>query len=288
VTSSTDLRPLSVGETLDRSFGIYRRLLVPLLLIQLICVAPVFPLQLFLVASGRQLSGWYLLFGLIGFLLSCLASAATALLIAERYLGRDLSAGESLQRSLPRVGTVIAVSLLLGLVLMISMLPTMFSWLAGGGLLAVSAQSSGAPDLASSGAALGLMLLGLAFMVLPVIVMSALAVSLPALIVEHVNAGAALSRSWALTKGRRLRVAFTLFVLLVIIMIPYVGLQLLFGISAPGAESGGLVLLFVLQYGISLLLTPLLYCVITLLYFDLRVRREAFDLEILAGQVATA
>lgn len=288
MTSTTDLRPLSVGETLDRSFGIYRRLLVPLLLIQLICVAPVFPLQLFLVASGQQLSGWYLLLGLIGFLLSCLASAATALLIAEQYLGRDLSAFESLNRSLPRVGTVIAVSLLLGLVLMISMMPTMVSWLAGGGLLALSAQNSGTPSVGSAGAALGLMLVGLAFMVLPVIVMSALAVSLPALIVEHINAGAALGRSWALTRGRRLRVAFTLFVLLVIIMIPYVGLQMLFGLPVPGAEPAGVVLLFVLQYGISLLLTPLLYCVITLLYFDLRVRREAFDLEMLAGQVATA
>lgn len=288
MTSSTDLRPLSVGETLDRSFGIYRRLLVPLLLIQLICVAPVFPFQLFMVASGRQLSGWYLLLGMVGFLLSCLASAATALLIAERYLGRDLSAGESLQRSLPRVGTVIAVSLLLGLVLMISMMPAALSWMAGIGLMAVAVQRGGVPSPGTAAAALPLMLLGLAFMVLPVIVMSALAVSLPALIVERVAAGAALTRSWALTKGRRLRVAFTLFVLIVIIMIPYLGLQMLWGITVPGAESGGLVLLFVLQYGVSLLLTPLLYCVLTLLYFDLRVRREAFDLEILAGQVATA
>ena len=57
---------------------------------------------------------------------------------------------------------------------------------------------------------------------------------------------------------------------------------------ATSAESDGTLLVFVLQYAISLLLTPLLYCVVTLLYFDLRVRREAFDLEMLAGQVATA
>ncbi len=282
-----DLRPLSVGETLDRSFGIYRRLLVPLLLIQLICVAPVFPLQLYLVASGRQLSGWYFLFGLVGFVLSSLASAATALLIAERYLGRDLSARESLRRSLPRVGAVIAVSLLLGLVLMISVMPSMLSWAAGAGLMAVAAQGGATPSGGSLGATAGLMLVGVVLLVLPVVVASALAVSLPALIVERVSAGAALSRSWALTKGRRLRVAFVIFVLMVILMVPYIGLALMFGFAAS-PDSRGAALLFVVQYGISLLLTPLLYCVITLLYFDLRVRREAFDLEMLAGQVATA
>lgn len=282
-----DLRPLSVGETLDRSFGIYRRLLIPLLLIQLICVAPVYPFQLYFVASGRELSGWYFLFVLIGFVLSSLASAATALLIAERYLGRELSAGDSIRRSLPRVGAVIAVSLLLGLVLMISFMPSFLSIAAGGGMAAVSAQGGGSPSIGAAGAALGLMLVGLVLMILPVIVASALAVSLPALIVEHIDAGAALSRSWALTKGRRLRVAFTLFVFLLILMIPYIGIGIFFGFATTAGGEGGLVV-FVLQYAISLLLTPLLYCVLTLLYFDLRVRREAFDLEMLAGQVATA
>jgi hypothetical protein len=283
-----DLRPLSVGETLDRSFGIYRRLLVPLLLIQLVCVAPVYPFQLYFVGSGRQFSGGYFLFALIGFVLSSLASAATALLIAERYLGRELSAGDSIRRSLPRVGAVVAVSLLIGLVLMISFMPTMLALAAGGGLAAFSAQAgSGSPSLGAAGVALGLMMVGVVLMVLPVIVASALAVSLPALIVEHINAGAALSRSWALTKGRRVRVAFTLFVFLLILMVPYIGLGLIFGFAtAAGGE--GTLLLFVLQYAISILLTPLLYCVVTLLYFDLRVRREAFDLEMLAGQVATA
>ena len=264
----------------------YRRLLVPLLLIQLICVAPVYPFQLYFVGSGREVSGWYFLFALVGFVLSSLASAATALLIAERYLGRELSAGDSIRRSLPRVGAVLAVSLLIGLVLMISFMPALLAIGAGGGLAAVSAQGGGTPSLGAAGAILGLMLVGLVLMVLPVIVASALAVSLPALIVEHINAGTALSRSWALTKGRRLRVAFTLFVFLLILMIPYIGIGLLFGFATPGSESA--LVVYVLQYAVSLLLTPLLYCVITLLYFDLRVRREAFDLEMLAGQVATA
>ncbi|MEP6473353.1 MAG: hypothetical protein ABJC74_06510, partial [Gemmatimonadota bacterium] len=32
-------------------------------------------------------------------------------------------------------------------------------------------------------------------------------------------------------------------------------------------------------------LTPLIYCVLTVAYFDLRVRAEGFDLEMLAGSL---
>jgi hypothetical protein len=34
-------------------------------------------------------------------------------------------------------------------------------------------------------------------------------------------------------------------------------------------------------------LTPLLSCVLTLVYYDLRVRREGFDLQVLSEQLST-
>jgi hypothetical protein len=37
-----------------------------------------------------------------------------------------------------------------------------------------------------------------------------------------------------------------------------------------------------------LLLTPILYCLITLVYYDLRVRKEGFDLEMLAASLQPA
>ena len=39
---------------------------------------------------------------------------------------------------------------------------------------------------------------------------------------------------------------------------------------------------------LQVLIYPLLYCVLTVAYYDLRVRKEAFDLEVLASGLATA
>jgi hypothetical protein len=40
-----------------------------------------------------------------------------------------------------------------------------------------------------------------------------------------------------------------------------------------------------LSAALPILLTPLFSCVLTLVYYDLRVRREAFDLEVLSEQL---
>ena len=39
---------------------------------------------------------------------------------------------------------------------------------------------------------------------------------------------------------------------------------------------------------VSSLVWPMLYCVLTVAYYDLRVRKEAFDLEVLAAGLAPA
>jgi len=39
---------------------------------------------------------------------------------------------------------------------------------------------------------------------------------------------------------------------------------------------------------LSSLIWPLFYCVLTVAYYDLRVRKEAFDLEVLAAGLAQA
>jgi hypothetical protein len=39
---------------------------------------------------------------------------------------------------------------------------------------------------------------------------------------------------------------------------------------------------------VQMLLYPLLYCVLTVAYYDLRVRKEGFDLEVLASNLQPA
>jgi hypothetical protein len=56
---------------------------------------------------------------------------------------------------------------------------------------------------------------------------------------------------------------------------------------AGSAMTGGLVALAIMGV-LQLFLYPLFYCVLTVSYYDLRVRKEGFDLEVLAQTLQTA
>lgn len=277
------LRPLSFGEILDQSVTLFRRLFVPLVTVQLVCVGPVYPFQLYLIAAGRQISVAYYLFALVSFVLSALASAAVALIISENYLGRELAAMPAIRLALPRVGPVIVLSFALGLVLMLAAMPA-FLAMGAGAMFLVPGNA-----LVQTNVAMGAIieLVGFALLLVPLAVFSGLAVATPALILENIQAGKALSRSWSLTRGSRLRVLGMLFITGLLIAIPFFGIGLLAGIFRGGEMAAGPSVTFaVLSYGVSLALTPLFYCVLTLLYYDLRVRKEGFDLEMLAATLA--
>jgi hypothetical protein len=92
----------------------------------------------------------------------------------------------------------------------------------------------------------------------------------------------ALGRSWQLTRGFRTK-AFSL------------GAAVFFLIYLPLMVAGAVAELVVslrttVQIGgqlLQLLLFPLVACAFTLLYYDLRVRKEAFDLELLSRELGT-
>jgi hypothetical protein len=96
----------------------------------------------------------------------------------------------------------------------------------------------------------------------------------------------AFSRSVELTRGSRRKVFFTWLVIVVFTAIlPWIivqGLTLLLGPESPVAPFLGLLTIVA-----GVVLAPVLPCALTLLYYDLRVRREAFDLQILSDQLGT-
>ena len=279
--SETELRPLTAGELLDHSFGIFRRLFVPLVVIQVICSGVPFLLNVYGAARGGMRIGFTFVVYLIAFVLGALASAATAYLISESYLGRDLAPRAALRRAVPRIGAVMVLSLGLGLVVMVSALPALLAVAGGGAFAGLALQEGGSPGQAGTGALL--MLAGLAMLVIPVFVFSGLSVATTALVLENVGAGKAMSRSWALTKGFRLRIVGLLFVVLIVLMIPFLAIGAMGGAFQAEPSTGSVVLITVASGLVSLVIGPLLYCVLTLVYYDLRVRKEAFDLEMLAA-----
>ncbi len=255
--ASLALRPLSIGEILDASFQVYRRHFSALATIVLVCNGLPILLQIY-GSSGTGLH-WSLtlLYIILVVVLSLIATGATVFVVSESYLGRSITAREALARATPFVGPLIIVSLLVGLVAFI----------------------------------------GFLLLVIPgIIAVCGLALAVPALVVEGSPPTDAMGRSWALTRGYRLRM-FGLFVLIfLLIFIPYVAVMGTFGVASAvfgsaGAKGVGAAIILlgtVVAAIVQLLLSPLYQAALVITYYDLRVRKEGFDLEVLASALQPA
>lgn len=261
-----ELRPLSIGEILDRAFLMYRRHMllflgiaaVPQLLTLALGLLQVFlgPLNTVRTIGNRTVLMPHfdvtaILLALVGLVLGvivyALSQGGTILAVSDLYLGRQTTITEALRRAWSEVGTLIATSILNG--------------------LAVIA--------------------GFICLFVPgVYILCRLLVCLPSALIENRHASDALGRSWHLTKGYAGRA----FVLLLLYFAVALGFGLLVGIpigymaDSKGALAHSSLLLVLQQVAnvvVNILVQPLLLIGISIFYFDLRVRKEAFDLQFL-------
>jgi hypothetical protein len=132
--------------------------------------------------------------------------------------------------------------------------------------------------------------LGLVALIIPGIWLAVkLSMTFPAVVFERTGPFAAIGRSWALTKGNWWRVFGTL---LVVFLISFV-LQIVLAAVAGGLLAAGdsvseltVAIVLTLVNLLALALTyPLWASVTSVVYYDLRVRNEAFDLQLLAQGV---
>ncbi|MGH7672712.1 MAG: hypothetical protein ACREMC_07420, partial [Gemmatimonadales bacterium] len=91
-------------------------------------------------------------------------------------------------------------------------------------------------------------------------------------------------RSWDLTRTFKLKILGIACVAFLIFSMPMGAVGALGGYFMIHAPLIGQAI-EVLAAALPVVMTPLLSCVFTLMYYDLRVRREAFDLEILSLQL---
>ena len=256
------LRPLSVGEMLDAGFRLFRARFMTLILCVLV---PVVPLTIIATAvqasvdpnafdldstetvdSGSALAGT-LVAALIQFAAAALAIAACFKAISAAYLGEHAGVAESLRyavgRLLPLLVAYFLVVVIVGLGLVALIIPGI--WLA-----------------------------------------VKLSMTFPAVVFERTGPFAAIGRSWALTKGNWWRVFGTL---LVVFLISFV-LQIVLAAVAGGLLAAGdsvseltVAIVLTLVNLLALALTyPLWASVTSVVYYDLRVRNEGFDLHLLA------
>lgn len=134
-----------------------------------------------------------------------------------------------------------------------------------------------------------LTLLGFVLLIIPgIIALVRLAFATAALVVEGQRGTKAIGRSWRLTKGHFWRTLGTLLlagiitaVVAAILTIPGELVVLALGPNAWPISA-------LVSALATVLTTPFGMLVVVLLYFDLRIRKEGFDIEVMARDLATA
>jgi hypothetical protein len=135
-----------------------------------------------------------------------------------------------------------------------------------------------------------LVLPGLAVFCAGVYLLVRWSVSLPAMMAENVGPIRGLGRSWSLVKGMWWRTFGIILIVIVAYIIIDLALLALFGVvtavipANTDLRSG---LATAATTLVDALIAPLFPIVLTLLYFDLRVRKEGLDLEQLAKQASS-
>ncbi|HVA94351.1 MAG TPA: hypothetical protein VNI36_05545 [Candidatus Dormibacteraeota bacterium] len=270
--ATLDLRPLSLGELLDRTFFLYRRnfflfaglaaipyslfLMIQLsntLISRLAISSPgtsvsyrlASPAIRFSIAGGGVLALAMIVAGSIALVFSL---GATVFAVSEIYAGRRTSIRDCLLGVRGKAGTIFGVLFLSGLILF-------------GGLI---------------------------LLVIPAIYFACrICVATPAALLEDLDASESIRRSSALTKGFAGR-AFMIYMLyfaltwivLAAFQVPFVILM------AANARQPQMVILWLVFMQVAnflgtVLVTPIGMIGFSLFYYDLRVRKEGFDLQLM-------
>lgn len=265
----TYLRPRSVGDILDASIRLYRRHYLAFTTLMAACAVAGAATQIAAhllpsysasgsMPSAGELAAMFLLSPLVslaGWLVVLWAMAAAARMTADALTGRPVDAGAAAREALGRLRSQFWGSLLVLLAIM----------------------------------GLSITVLGI-----PVAIYFGLGWALvtPAIMVEGLGGRAAMRRSSQLVRGHRMRVVgLGALVWIIAAVLSYVPLALVGSATGgnplqaftPAGQTGstfvGALLVEVLS---TTLVGALGEIAFTLLYFDLRVREEAFDLEVRA------
>jgi hypothetical protein len=260
-----NLRPRGVGETLDAAVALYRSRFGALVRITALVVIPVQMLNVLVTLStspsgstvgpsgvsavyDSRASVWTPLAGnltgtIITTLSTAFATAAVVRLVADTYLGTTVSQSDSARFAWHRIGAVLWLAIVSGVVVALA---TLMCFIPG------------------------------------IWLQVAWAVAMPALLLENKSVGAALSRSFQLTKNSWWRCAgiywtgqlLSLFVTLVLAgVVAFAIRSYAHGTAALAIEQG------ISRSIAASITTPFLAAAIIVMYFDLRIRSEGFDVQ---------
>jgi hypothetical protein len=272
---AADLRPMTLGEVLDRTFKLYTSefwlftgiMSLPFLVLFVfnVLVGVASSAQVASMSAGAGSTafspaalvagiGGGLLLLVLTFILTGAGQAATIFAVSDIYLGRAASIRSSFQQVRGHVAQALGAILLMGLVI-------------GAGFI---------------------------LLIIPgIFLMCRCAVTVPASMLEDEGPGTALSRSMELTKGFAMQV-FVVFLLawalaLGAAMVFQLPFTLLAATPRPHVlPLGWLILQDAGGFVAQVLVAPIQTIAFSLMYYNLRVRKEGFDLEHLMGSLGAA
>jgi len=272
--AGAELRPLRIGEILDVSIKIYLRNAKTLFLAVLVVQAPLQVLSFFVLSStvpsgqlGAQgtfggsppnvtpgdvaaAGAGYLVIGLLSLVATALATAACLKAVSDAYLGEPTSWRGSLRFALRRFRSLLWIGFLTVLFLSFAFL---------------------------------------ALLVPAIWLFVAWSVAFPVLLLEGEKGTAALRRSFRLVRHRWWPTFGALIVGFILAgIVSGVVSGIFVGLASLGAKGSPILVIGLSSLGGlvgGVLSRPFQAAVITVVYFDLRVRKEGFDLQLLAERL---
>lgn len=297
------LRPMSTGQLLDHTFALYRKnfllfvgiatvgpaanVIFQLLTVGANVASPFAPRRVGATPGSLATLGLSMLFGYIILLAGmAISHAATVKAVAAVHLGREISIGGAYKALRGRIwslfGTVILILLIIAAA-MVGLIVVMVPVFMG---IAFVGRAGGGTPATIFGAIFGIIVVLSVFAVM-ITVYVRYALAIQACMVEALGPRASLRRSVFLTKGGRWRVVaiYLVFVLL--------GAILGWGLLALAGGAGSLlhnkiaaaVLIYLAGFVAGSLTGPLATIGLSLLYYDERVRKEAFDLQLMLSSL---
>jgi hypothetical protein len=280
-------RPLGIGEILSMAFQLYRRHWGRLLAIAAVVVVPLTLLQHLLgdlVRTQRETTSyggvvtvtptWLgaiagLLAALAGILMSGVLTGAITRAVAAEVAGEDPSVEQSYRFGFHRLGSVLLVSVLVGLAIIGGLI------LVTAGLFLANAIRSRDLDMSSFGPVF------LLFIIPGIYLGVRLAVSIQALVVEGRRGTEAMGRSWGLVGGHWWHAFGTLLVAALLIGVVNAVITTPFNATnwSVQAVAAAVATVVTLPYGVL---------VGVLLYLDLRARKERLTLETLRADLQSS
>ena len=259
-----DLRPLSLGEILDRTFSLYRRhfllflgiAAIPHLLTLALNLVQVLMLQGGKGSTATQPSNGLMAFGLFGIFIwlfvyivaYLFAQGGTIYAVSDLYLGHPTTINSSLRKMWGQLLNLLGVLMLNGMAIVI----------------------------------------GIIFLIIPGIYLACrLITCVPAALLEDLGARESLERSFALTKDSAWRAFVIYFLYVSMVYATLILFAIPFGFVAVMAGRDPHMLRLaagIMQVGnfcAGVLVTPFFLIATSVFYYDLRVRKEAFDLQLM-------